>query len=39
LICLYLKRLIRAGRAERILFLVDRDQLAKQTLGCTPRYS
>lgn len=30
LICLYLKRLIDAGRAERILFLVDRDQLAKQ---------
>ena len=32
LICLYLKRLIKAGRAERILFLVDRDQLAKQAL-------
>ncbi|MBW2020327.1 MAG: DEAD/DEAH box helicase family protein [Deltaproteobacteria bacterium] len=30
LICLYLKRLIQAGRAERILFLVDREQLAKQ---------
>jgi type I restriction enzyme R subunit len=29
-ISLYLKRLIDAGRAERILFLVDRDQLAKQ---------
>jgi type I restriction enzyme, R subunit len=29
LICLYLKRLIQAGRAERVLFLVDRDQLAK----------
>jgi type I restriction enzyme, R subunit len=32
LVCLYLKRLIQAGRAERILFLVDRDQLAKQAL-------
>jgi type I restriction enzyme R subunit len=32
LICLQLKRLIQAGRAERILFLVDRDQLAKQAL-------
>lgn len=31
-ISLYLKRLIQAGRAERILFLVDRDQLAKQAL-------
>lgn len=29
-ICLYLARLIKAGRAERILFLVDRDQLAQQ---------
>src|SRR6266404_5975047 len=28
LICLYLKRLIQAKRAERILFLVDREQLA-----------
>lgn len=33
LIGLYLKRLIEAGRAERILFLVDRDQLAKQALA------
>jgi len=33
LIALYLKRLIDAGRAERILFLVDRDQLAKQALA------
>lgn len=33
LICLYLKRLIQAGRAERILFLVDREQLAKQAIG------
>jgi len=32
LVCLDLKRLIQAGRAERILFLVDRDQLAKQAL-------
>lgn len=33
LICLYLKRLIQAGRAERILFLVDREQLAAQALA------
>jgi type I restriction enzyme, R subunit len=32
IIALYLKRLIKAGRAERILFLADRDQLAKQAL-------
>ena len=32
LICLYIKRLIQAGRTERILFLVDREQLAKQAL-------
>jgi type I restriction enzyme R subunit len=32
LVCLYLKRLIEAGRADRILFLVDREQLAKQAL-------
>jgi type I restriction enzyme R subunit len=32
MICLYLKRLIQAGRAERVLFLVDREQLAKQAL-------
>ncbi|RJR29960.1 MAG: DEAD/DEAH box helicase [Desulfobacteraceae bacterium] len=32
LVCLYLKRLIQAGRTERILFLVDREQLAKQAL-------
>ncbi len=32
LICLYLKRLLQAGRAERILFLVDREQLAKQAI-------
>jgi type I restriction enzyme R subunit len=33
LICLQLKRLLKAGRAERILFLVDREQLAKQAIG------
>lgn len=32
LIALYVKRLIQAGRTERILFLVDREQLAKQAL-------
>ncbi|HQL63886.1 MAG TPA: DEAD/DEAH box helicase family protein [bacterium] len=32
LICLYLKRLFQAGHAERVLFLVDREQLAKQAL-------
>lgn len=32
LIALYLKRLMKAGRAERILFLVDREQLAKQAI-------
>ncbi|MGV8118316.1 MAG: DEAD/DEAH box helicase family protein [Candidatus Xenobiia bacterium LiM19] len=32
LISLYLQRLIKAGRAERVLFLVDRDQLARQAL-------
>lgn len=30
LIVLYLKRLFQAGQAERVLFLVDREQLAKQ---------
>jgi type I restriction enzyme R subunit len=33
LICLQLKRLLKAARAERILFLVDREQLAKQAIG------
>lgn len=33
LICLYLARLLRAGWAERVLFLVDREQLAKQALA------
>jgi len=32
LVTLYLKRLFQAGRAERVLFLVDREQLAKQAL-------
>lgn len=32
LIALYLQRLIQAGHAERVLFLVDRDQLAKQAI-------
>ena len=32
LIGLYLKRLFQANQAERILFLVDRDQLAKQAI-------
>jgi type I restriction enzyme R subunit len=32
LVCLQLERLIQAGRAERVLFLVDREQLAKQAL-------
>ncbi len=33
IIALYLKRLIQSGRAERILFLVDREQLAEQARG------
>jgi len=32
LIALYIKRLMEAGRAERVLFLVDREQLAKQAI-------
>lgn len=32
LTCLYLKRLLEAGLSERILFLVDREQLAKQAI-------
>jgi len=32
LVAIYIKRLIQSGRAERILFLVDREQLAKQAL-------
>ncbi len=30
LVCLYLKRIFEAGWAERVLVLVDRDQLARQ---------
>ncbi|MDD5198389.1 MAG: DEAD/DEAH box helicase family protein [Terrimicrobiaceae bacterium] len=33
LICLAMKRLMQAGRAERVLFLVDREQLAKQVIS------
>ena len=40
---LYVKRLIEAGRAERVLFLVDREQLAKQAIEAIqdilPQYS
>ena len=32
LICMYLKRLLQAGWVEKVLFLVDRDQLALQAL-------
>jgi type I restriction enzyme R subunit len=32
IVALYLKRLFKAGWAERVLILVDRDQLAKQML-------
>lgn len=32
LVVLYIKRMLKAGLAERVLFLVDRDQLAKQAL-------
>lgn len=32
LVCLYLKRLLQSGHAERVLFLVDRDQLARQAI-------
>ena len=43
LVCLYLKRLFAAGWAERVLVLVDRDQLARQFLEAiqdlTPAYS
>ena len=43
LVCLYLKRLFQAGWAERVLVLVDRDQLARQALGAVqdllPAYS
>jgi type I restriction enzyme R subunit len=43
LIALYIKRLVQAGHAERVLFLVDRDQLAKQAIEAIqdllPEYS
>jgi type I restriction enzyme, R subunit len=43
LIALYLKRLIQSGHAERVLFLVDREQLAKQAIEAIqdllPQYS
>lgn len=43
LVVLYLKRLFEANRAERVLFLVDRDQLAKQAIDAVqdllPSYS
>jgi type I restriction enzyme R subunit len=32
-ICLHAKRMFKAGRAERVLFLVDREQLAEQALA------
>jgi type I restriction enzyme R subunit len=32
LICQYIERLMQAGHTERVLFLVDREQLAKQAL-------
>ena len=32
IVCQYIKRLMQAGHAERVLFLVDREQLAKQAL-------
>jgi len=32
IICLYLKRLFQANCADRVLFLVDREQLAKQAI-------
>ncbi len=43
LIILYVRRLLQAGHAERILFLVDRDSLAKQAIetiqDLLPEYS
>ena len=43
LVVLYAKRLIEAGHAERVLFLVDREQLAKQAIEAVqdllPNYS
>ncbi len=37
LIALYINRLIEAGHAERVLFLVDREQLAKQAIEANER--
>ena len=43
LVCLYLKRLFQAGWVERVLVLVDREQLARQALEAVqdllPAYS
>jgi len=43
LVVLYIKRLFQAGHAERVLFLVDREQLAKQAIEAIqdllPEYS
>jgi len=33
IVCLHVKRMFQAGRAERILFLVDREQLAQQAIA------
>jgi len=33
IIALHTKRMFKAGRAERVLFLVDREQLAEQAIG------
>jgi type I restriction enzyme R subunit len=42
-ICLHSKRMFQAGRAERLLFLVDREQLAEQAIAALqdlcPEYS
>ena len=42
-ICLHSKRMFKAGRAERLLFLVDGEQLAEQAIGALqdlcPEYS
>ncbi len=43
IVCLHVKRMFQAGRAERILFLVDREQLAEQAIAALqdlcPEYS
>jgi type I restriction enzyme R subunit len=33
IVCLHVKRMFEAGRAERVLFLVDREQLAEQAIA------